>query len=177
MVAHSGAGLFVDHKKGEIPELKALLRDSAVSKVRLQPASLTTVSIAIRCTPAQSPPLCDAFPRLRQRNGCFATSRDAAQKPRNASLGAIVQPDCVGIISCSPLLAWGVLQPCLPSVAAVAAAPAATPFFTVMVELDRFLTSTQTHTCAHAGSKAETAGHGESCWLHDARHWCPLLTP
>ncbi|MGB1596125.1 MAG: hypothetical protein ACPIOQ_25415, partial [Promethearchaeia archaeon] len=27
-----GGGLFVDHKKGEIPELKNLLRDSAVDK-------------------------------------------------------------------------------------------------------------------------------------------------
>ncbi len=28
----TGGGLFVDHKKGEIPELKNLLRDSAVDK-------------------------------------------------------------------------------------------------------------------------------------------------
>eukprot|EP00282_Hemiselmis_andersenii_P016122 CAMPEP_0114118816 /NCGR_PEP_ID=MMETSP0043_2-20121206/5780_1 /TAXON_ID=464988 /ORGANISM="Hemiselmis andersenii, Strain CCMP644" /LENGTH=599 /DNA_ID=CAMNT_0001211323 /DNA_START=18 /DNA_END=1814 /DNA_ORIENTATION=+ len=32
MVVGSGVGLFVDHKKGEIPELKALLRDSSVDK-------------------------------------------------------------------------------------------------------------------------------------------------
>jgi hypothetical protein len=31
-VATGGGGLFVDHKKGEIPELKNLLRDSAVDK-------------------------------------------------------------------------------------------------------------------------------------------------
>ena len=70
---------------------------------------------------------------------------------------------------------WGVLQPCFPSVAAVAAAPTATPFFTVVAKL---IDSSQTHASAHAGSKAETAGHGESCWLHDARHRCRTpLTP
>ena len=70
MVAHGGAGLFVDHKKGEIPELKALLRDSAVSKVRLHPTSLTTVTIAIQFDthpPPQSSPLGDSFPRLLRR--------------------------------------------------------------------------------------------------------------
>ena len=29
----AAAGLFVDHKKGEIPELKNLLRDSSIDKV------------------------------------------------------------------------------------------------------------------------------------------------
>jgi hypothetical protein len=32
VVSSGGGGLFVDHKKGEIPELKNLLRDSAVDK-------------------------------------------------------------------------------------------------------------------------------------------------
>ena len=31
-ITGTGGGLFVDHKKGEIPELKNLLRDSAVDK-------------------------------------------------------------------------------------------------------------------------------------------------
>jgi hypothetical protein len=33
-MAPSGGGLFVDHKKGEIPEIKTALRDPAIAKVR-----------------------------------------------------------------------------------------------------------------------------------------------
>ena len=46
-----GGGLFVDHKKGEIPELKNLLRDSAVDKNPKQKRAVMELEATLRGQP------------------------------------------------------------------------------------------------------------------------------
>jgi hypothetical protein len=47
-MAPSGGGLFVDHKKGEIPEIKTALRDPAIAKVRSAASAAPGVALPQR---------------------------------------------------------------------------------------------------------------------------------